>query len=107
MLALRPFLSETITTDEQREAFETIIIRYLDGISIVRFPSDVQQYLDEIREKCADAVVTQKRPLHFAAAMVDLKSIFTTTRKMLSNNIVKLQESRNIRHLPPTDCKNI
>jgi DNA-binding transcriptional MerR regulator len=32
-LHFAPFLSEAITTDEQREAFETII-RYLDGISI-------------------------------------------------------------------------
>ena len=43
---MAPFLSEAITTDEQREAFETII-RYLDGISIA-VPSDVQKYLDKI-----------------------------------------------------------
>ena len=54
-----------ITTNEQREAFETII-RYLDGISI-SVPSDVQQYLDEVREN-ADAAVTQSASAALAAA---------------------------------------
>jgi ABC-type amino acid transport substrate-binding protein/DNA-binding transcriptional MerR regulator len=65
-LHFAPFLSEAITTNEQREAFETII-RFLDGISIA-VPSDVQQYLDEIREN-ADAAVTQSASAALAAAM--------------------------------------
>ena len=71
-LHFAPFLSETITTDEQREAFETII-RYLDGISIA-VPSDVQQYLDEIREN-ADAAVTQSASAALAAAMTDPEAV--------------------------------
>ena len=59
-------MSEAITADEQREAFETII-RYLDGVSIA-VPSDVQQYLDEVREN-ADAAVTQSASAVLAAAM--------------------------------------
>ena len=59
------FLSEAITTNEQREAFETII-RYLDGISIA-VPSDVQQYLDEVREN-ADAAVTQSASAELASS---------------------------------------
>ena len=63
-----PFLSEAIKTNEQREAFETII-RYLDDISIA-VPSDVQKYLDEIRGN-ADAAVTQSASAALAAAMTD------------------------------------
>ena len=65
-LHFAPFLSEAITTDVQREAFETII-RYLDGISIA-VPSDVQQYLDEVRENTDDSV-TQSASAALAAAM--------------------------------------
>ena len=65
---MAPFLSEAITTNEQREAFETII-RYLDGISIA-VPNDVQQYLDEVREN-ADVAVMQSASAALAAAMAD------------------------------------
>ena len=75
-LHFAPFLSEAITTNEQREAFETII-RYLDGISIA-VPSDVQQYLDEVRGN-ADVAVMQSASAALAAAMAARKSIFTTT----------------------------
>lgn len=75
-----PFLSEAITTDEQREAFETII-RYLDGISIA-VPSDVQQYLDEIREN-ADAAVTQSASAALAAAMTDTEKYIHDNKEML------------------------
>ncbi len=81
MLALRSvFLSEAITTNEQREAFETII-RYLDGISIA-VPSDVQQYLDEIREN-ADAAVTQSASAELAAAMADPEKYIHDNKEML------------------------
>ena len=77
---MAPFLSEAITTNEQREAFETII-RYLDGISIA-VPSDVQQYLDEIREN-ADAAVTQSASAALAAAMTDPKKYIHDNKEML------------------------
>lgn len=79
-LHFAPFLSEAITTDEQREAFETII-RYLDGISIA-VPSDVQQYLDEIREN-ADAAVTQSASSALAAAMADPEKYIHDNKEML------------------------
>lgn len=79
-LHFAPFLSEAITTDEQREAFETII-RYLDGISIA-VPSDVQQYLDEIREN-ADAAVTQSASAALAAAMTDPEKYIHDNKEML------------------------
>lgn len=75
-----PFLSEAITTNEQREAFETII-RFLDGISIA-VPSDVQQYLDEIREN-ADAAVTQSASAALAAAMTDPEKYIHDNKEML------------------------
>ena len=77
---LAPFLSEAITTDEQREAFETII-RYLDGVTIA-VPSDVQQYLDEIREN-ADAAVTQSASSALAAAMADPEKYIHDNKEML------------------------
>lgn len=77
---MTPFLSEAITTDEQREAFETII-RYLDGVSIA-IPSDVQQYLDEIREN-ADAAVTQSASSALAAAMADPEKYIHDNKEML------------------------
>lgn len=79
-LHFAPFLSETITTDEQREAFETII-RYLDGVSIA-VPSDVQQYLDEIREN-ADAAVTQSASSALAAAMADPEKYIHDNKEIL------------------------
>ena len=79
-LHFAPFLSEAITTAEQREAFETII-RYLDGISIA-VPSDVQQYLDEIREN-ADAAVTQSASAALAAAMADPEKYIYDNKEML------------------------
>lgn len=79
-LHFAPFLSEAITTNEQREAFETII-RYLDGISIV-VPSDVQQYLDEIREN-ADAAVTQSASAALAAAMADPEKYIHDNKELL------------------------
>ena len=79
-LHFAPFLSEAITTNEQREAFETII-RYLDGISIA-VPSDVQQYLDEIREN-ADVAVTQSASAVLAAAMADPEKYIHDNKEML------------------------
>ena len=79
-LHFAPFLSEAITTKEQQEAFETVI-RYLDGISIA-VPSDVQQYLDEIREN-ADAAVTQSASAALAAAMTDPKKYIHDNKEML------------------------
>ena len=81
---MAPFLSEAITTNEQREAFETII-RYLDGISIA-VPSDVQQYLDEIREN-ADVAVTQSASAVLAAAMADPEKYIHDNKEPVSQKL--------------------
>ncbi len=80
MLALRSVFERNNHNDEQREAFETII-RYLDGISIA-VPSDVQQYLDEIREN-ADAAVTQSASAALAAAMTDPEKYIHDNKEIL------------------------
>ena len=66
---MAPFLSEAITTDEQREAFETIV-RYLDCVSIA-VPSD------------ADAAVTQSASSALAAAMADPEKYIHDNKEML------------------------
>ena len=81
-LHFAPFLSEAIKTNEQREAFETII-RYLDGISIA-VPSDVQKYLDEIRGN-ADAAVTQSASAALAAAMTDPEKYIHDNKELLEH----------------------
>ena len=65
-LHFAPFLSEAITTNEQREAFETIT-RYLDGISIA-VPSDA---------------VTQSASAELAAAMADPEKYIHDNKEML------------------------
>ncbi len=44
-LHFAPYLNEPITTDEQQEAFETIV-NYLDRVDFV-IPEDLQEYIDE------------------------------------------------------------
>ena len=44
-LHFAPYLNEPITTDEQQEAFETIV-NYLDGVDFI-VPEDLQEYVDE------------------------------------------------------------
>ena len=44
-LHFAPYLNEPITTDEQQEAFETIV-NYLDSVDFI-VPEDLQEYVDE------------------------------------------------------------
>ena len=55
-LHFAPFLDEPITTDEQREAFLTIIL-YLDGITLV-VPDELKDYLDEAAQGM-DAIIPE------------------------------------------------
>ncbi len=45
-LHFAPYLNEPITTDEQQEAFETIV-NYLDSVDFI-VPEDLQEYVDEV-----------------------------------------------------------
>lgn len=46
ILHFAPYLNEPVITDEQNEAFETVV-NFLDNVSIV-LPADLQQYLNEV-----------------------------------------------------------
>lgn len=79
-LHFAPFLSEKITTKEQREAFETVI-RYLDGISIT-IPDDVQEYLNEITIN-SNAAAEQSASAALAAAIADPEKYINDNKEML------------------------
>ena len=78
-LHFAPFLGEAIATEEQRDAFETII-RYLDGITMT-IPDDVREYIDEATRN-TDAV-PQNASAALAAAMADPERYIRDNREML------------------------
>lgn len=65
-LHFAPFLGELITTEEQQDAFETII-SFLDGIAVT-IPGDLQEYLDETIRN-TDTAIIQKASGALTAAM--------------------------------------
>ena len=73
-------LGEAIATEEQRDAFETII-RYLDGITMT-IPDDVREYIDEATRN-TDAAVPQNASAALAAAMADPERYIRDNREML------------------------
>ena len=79
-LHFAPFLGEAIATEEQRDAFETII-RYLDGITMT-IPDDVREYIDEATRN-TDAAVPQNASAALAAAMADPERYIRDNREML------------------------
>ena len=79
-LHFAPFLGEAIATEEQRDAFETII-RYLDGITMT-IPDDVREYIDEATRN-TDAAVPQNASAALAVAMADPERYIRDNREML------------------------
>ena len=79
-LHFAPFLGEAIATEEQRDAFETII-RYLDDITMT-IPDDVREYIDEATRN-TDAAVPQNASAALAAAMADPERYIRDNREML------------------------
>lgn len=79
-LHFAPFLGEAIATEEQRDAFETII-RYLDGITMT-VPDDVREYIDEATRN-TDAAMPQSASAALAAAMADPERYIRDNREML------------------------
>lgn len=80
-LHFAPFLGEAIATEEQRDAFETII-RYLDGITMT-IPDDVREYIDEVTRN-ADAAMPQCASAALAAAMADPEQYIRDNKEMLA-----------------------
>lgn len=75
-----PFLSEPIKTDEQQDAFETII-EFLDDVDIV-IPEDMQEFLDELtRNTNSDAIQIASSAL--ATAMENPEQYINDNKEML------------------------
>lgn len=68
-LHFAPYLNERIVTDEQQDAFETII-DFLDGVNIV-IPDDLKEYLDDVAKTNDLVDVSKKAAASVAAAIQD------------------------------------
>ena len=102
-LHFAPFLGELITTEEQQDAFETII-RFLDGIAVT-IPGDLQEYLDETIK----ILILPLFKMHSVLLQQPWRiqsSISMTTRKCL-NNTGRLWNRRNTKQPLHTAYKNV
>lgn len=70
------FLNESIVSNEQQEAFETII-DFLDNISF-ELPVDLQQYLDEVTKNFDDTFVEN--------VFTNINDVIHDTRKYIEDN---------------------
>ncbi len=75
-----PFLNEPITTDEQQDAFETII-GFLDDVDIV-IPEDLQEFLDELTRN-TDSAAIQIASSALAAAMENPEQYISDNKEIL------------------------
>lgn len=74
------FLNEPITTDEQQEAFETII-GFLDDVDIV-IPEDLQEFFDELTRN-TDSAASQSVSSSLVAAMENPEQYISDNKEML------------------------
>lgn len=80
-LHFAPYLNERIVTDEQRDAFETII-DFLDGVNIV-IPDDLKEYLDDAAKTIDLVDVSKKAAASVAAAIQDPEQYLKDNREVL------------------------
>lgn len=80
-LHFAPYLNERIVTDEQQDAFETII-DFLDGVNIV-IPDDLKEYLDDVAKTIDLVDVSKKAAASVAAAIQDPEQYLKDNREML------------------------
>lgn len=76
-----PYLNERIVTDEQQDAFETII-DFLDGVNIV-IPDDLKEYLDDAAKTIDLVDVLKKVAASVAAAIQDPEQYLKDNREVL------------------------
>lgn len=76
-----PYLNERIVTDEQQDAFETII-DFLDGVNIV-IPDDLKEYLDDAAKTIDLVGVSKKAAASVAAAIQDPEQYLKDNREVL------------------------
>ena len=79
-LHFAPYLIERIVTDEQQDAFETII-DFLDGVNIV-IPDDLKEYLDDAAKTIDLVDVSKKAAASVAAAIQDPEQYLKDNREM-------------------------
>lgn len=79
-LHFAPYLNERIVTDEQQDAFETII-DFLDGVNIV-IPDDLKEYLDDAAKTIDLVDVSKKAAASVAAAIQDPEQYLKDNREM-------------------------
>lgn len=75
-----PYLNDPISTEEQQDAFETII-EFLDGVNIA-IPEDLKEYLDEAT-KNMDAAIVKKATESITAAIHDPEQYLEDNKEML------------------------
>ena len=80
-LHFAPYLNERIVTDEQQDAFETII-DFLDGVNIV-IPDDLKEYLDDVAKTIDLVDVSKKAAASVAAAIQDPEQYLKDNREVL------------------------
>lgn len=80
-LHFAPYLNERIVTDEQKDAFETII-DFLDGVNIV-IPDDLKEYLDDAAKTIDLVDVSKKAAASVAAAIQDPEQYLKDNREVL------------------------
>lgn len=76
-----PYLNERIVTDEQQDAFETII-DFLDGVNIVIL-DDLKEYLDDAAKTIDLVDVSKKAAASVAAAIQDPEQYLKDNREVL------------------------
>lgn len=76
-----PYLNERIVTDEQQDAFETII-DFLDGVNIV-IPDDLKEYLDDAAKTIDLVDVSKKAAASVATAIQDPEQYLKDNREVL------------------------
>ena len=79
-LHFAPYLNERVATDEQQDAFETII-DFLDGVNIV-IPDDLKEYLDDAAKTIDLVDVSKKAAASVAAAIQDPEQYLKDKREM-------------------------
>ncbi len=79
-LHFAPYLDEPISTEEQQDAFETII-GFLDGVNIT-IPEDLHEYFDEAT-KYVDAEIVKKATESITAAIQDPEQYLEDNKEIL------------------------
>lgn len=80
-LHFAPYLNEPVTTDEQREAFDTIVA-FLDTVSF-DIPGDLREYIDRVIEDCDE---------NFVSAMTDnMKNAVSDIEKYIADHREELE----------------